>query len=262
MQLELESLLDKEDVRWKQRAKANWLMQGDRNTKFYHACANQRRKTNLISKIRDEDGVTWESLEDIQVAFVDYFSNLFKAGPTIDIETCIQPITPKVTEEMNGALLEIFTKEEVGVALKQMGPLKTPGPDGLPAGFFQNHWVHLGDEVSQAIVDTLNLGVMPPAWNMTNIALIPKVKNPSMVTEFRPISLCNVLYKLISKVLANRLKKILPAIISHTQSAFIPGRLITDNVLAVYETLHSMNTRLTGKKGFMAVKLDMSKAYD
>jgi hypothetical protein len=113
MQLELESLLDKEDVRWKQWAKANWLMRGDRNTKFYHACANQRRKTNLLSKIIDEDGVTWESLEDIQVAFVDYFSNLFKVGPTIDIETCIQPITPKVTEEMNGALLEISLKKRL-----------------------------------------------------------------------------------------------------------------------------------------------------
>jgi hypothetical protein len=102
---------------------------------------------------------------------------------------------------------------------------------------------------------------MPPSLNKTNMALIPKVKNPSSVTGFRPISLFNILYKLISKVIANRLK-VLPLIISHTQSAFIPGRLITDNVLAAYETLHTMHTRLSGKKGFMAVKLDMSKAYD
>ena len=88
---------------------------------------------------------------------------------------------------MNVALLEIFTKEEVGFALEQMVPLKTLGPDGLPAGFFQNHWA-LGDDVNQAIVDALNLGVMPPSLNMTNIALMLKVNNPSSVTEFRAIS--------------------------------------------------------------------------
>jgi ribonuclease HI len=103
---------------------------------------------------------------------------------------------------------------------------------------------------------------MPSFLNMTNIALIPKVKDPKCVTDFRPISLYNVIYKLISKILANRLKKILPHIISPVQSAFVPGRLITDNVLAAYETLHTMHTRLKGKKGFMAIKLDMSKAYD
>jgi hypothetical protein len=250
LQKELENQLEQEDLKWKQRAKVNWLRHRDHNTKFYHTCANQRHRTNQITKIRDEAGENWESMEDIQTAFINYFSDLYKAGPTGDIDDCIQSMCPKVTEEMNANLVENFT-EEVAYALKQMAPLKTPGPDGLPA-----------DEVCQAIIDALNSGIMPHFLNMTNIALIPKVKNPTSVTEFRPISLCNVLYKLISKVLANRLKKIMPFIISQNQSAFIPGRLITDNVLAAYETLHTMHTRLSGKHGFMVIKLDMSKAYD
>jgi hypothetical protein len=106
----------------------------------------------------------------------------------------------------------------------------------------------IGEEVCKTIFEILNLGVMPNALNKTSIVLIPKTKTPSCVTEFCPISLCNVLYKVISKVLANRLKKVRPAIIFLTQSAFILGRLISDNILAAYETLHMMHTGMSGKR--------------
>ena len=88
------------------------------------------------------------------------------------------------------------------------------------------------------------------------------MKNPEKMSEFRPISLCNVIYELISKVLANCLKPLLPSIVSKNQSAFQAGRVITDNILMAFETLHYMKNHQTGNIGFMALKLDMSKVYD
>ena len=103
---------------------------------------------------------------------------------------------------------------------------------------------------------------MPNCLNDTYISLIPKVKFPQKRTEFRPISLCNVIYKLVSKVLANRLKRVLPEAISDAQSTIVPGRQIINNVLMAFEIMHCINQRRKGKKGLMAIKLGMIKAYD
>lgn len=115
---------------------------------------------------------------------------------------------------MNFELLKPFKIEEMHSTLKQMKPDTTPGPDGLPPLFYKNYWGKIGVEVSEVVIIVLDLGIMPPNLNNTFISLIPKVKSPRIVSEFRPISLCNVLYKLIAKVLANRLKPMLPNLIS------------------------------------------------
>lgn len=115
--------------------------------------------------------------------------------------------------------------------------------------------------VRAGVLSFLNSGNFDADLNTTFIALIPTASPSTKVIEFQPISLCNVLYKLIAKVLPNRLKQFLPAIISRHQSAFIPSRLISDNMLVADEALHTMATRLNGK-GFMALKFNMSKAYD
>jgi hypothetical protein len=258
---ELHVLLDKEEMWWRQRAKEEWLKFGDRNTRYFYACASAKRRRNHVGSLMDYNGQRVEIPGEIEAMFVEYFSNLFIKGPEGDVGSC-QPMERWVTESMNDDLVRDCSMEEIELALFQMGPYKAPGPDGLNASFFQTNWPIMKKEVCNVVMNCLNTGTIPQELNMTHITLIPKSKNPMNVMDFRPISLCNVLYKLISKVLANQLKKILPTIITPTQSAFIPGRLISDNVLAAYETLHTMHTGMWGKKGFMAVKLDMSKAYD
>ena len=143
-----------------------------------------------------------------------------------------------------------------------MASTKASGPDGMPPVFYQKFWHVVGSDVTKAVLSCLNSGRILKSINHTFITLIPKTKNPKRVTKFRLISLCNVIYKLISKVLANRLKLILPQIVSDSQNAFVPGHLITDNVLVAFETLHYMHHNKIGRNGTMALKLDMSKAYD
>jgi hypothetical protein len=178
------------------------------------------------------------------------------------MEECLMGLESRVTDEMNGDLLREFSMFEVDIALKQMHPLKSPRSDGMSACFYQNAWSTICSEACKAVLGYLNGGDFDEVINETYITLIPKVKNPSRLTEYRPISLCNVLYKLIAKVLANRLKKVLSHIISENQSAFVPSRLITDNVLVAFEALQTMDVRMKGTKGYMALKLNMSKAYD
>ena len=136
-----------------------------------------------------------------------------------------------------------FSREEVKKGLFSIGDLKALGPDGLLAIFFKRFWNMLGDDLVKEVLAVINNAVVPYGWNDTTIVLIPKIDNPEMVAQFRPISLCNVVYKVISKMLSSRLKVILPDIISHHQSAFVPGRLITDNILLAYECIHTMKKK-------------------
>ncbi|KAL0327023.1 UNVERIFIED_CONTAM: LINE-1 retrotransposable element O protein [Sesamum angustifolium] len=159
-------------------------------------------------------------------------------------------------------LLQPYTATEVKKALFQMAPLKSPGPDGMSPIFFQKFWHIVGRDVTVCVLNLLNSHIMPADLNSTHLVLIPKCKNPEFLTQFRPISLCNVVYKIASKVISNRLKVFLDKIISPAQSAFVPGCLISDNVLLAFELNHFLNTKTRGEQGWMALKLDVSKAYD
>ncbi|CAM8986651.1 unnamed protein product [Rhodiola kirilowii] len=163
---------------------------------------------------------------------------------------------------MNNTLLAPFSEAEVKRALFQMHPTKAPGLDGLSALFYQSNWETVGGDVTKEVLKCLNKGILNPAINETLIVLILKVSKVERVDDLPPISLCKVLMKIITKALANRLKTILPNIISPSQSAFIQGRLITDNILVAHEVSHFIKGRTRQKTGYLSLKLDLSKAYD
>ncbi|KAL0312577.1 UNVERIFIED_CONTAM: putative mitochondrial protein [Sesamum radiatum] len=163
---------------------------------------------------------------------------------------------------MNQELLKEFTADEVKDALTQMFPFKSPGPDGMSPIFYQRFWHIVGNTTVKCVLNVLNNHDLNPSLNFTHIVLIPKCSNPENISQFRPISLCNVAFKLASKCIANRVKPLLDSIISPSQSAFIPGRLITDNVLVAFEVNHFLRGKRGSKGGHVAIKMDMNKAYD
>ncbi|KAH9792802.1 reverse transcriptase domain-containing protein [Citrus sinensis] len=252
LEKQINNMLIDEEVYWRQRSRADWLREGDKNTKFFH------------SKASDTHGNWIDDKEKVEGEFCDYFQQLFTSSRPSHSQTqeALKEMPPKVTPEMHTLLEEPFTPEEIVNALSQICPTKAPGPDGLPAAFFQKHWQAVGRGVVTTCLHILNEQGDLALFNHTYIALIPKTEKPKKVTDFRPISLCNVVYRIIAKALANRLKLILPQIISPTQSAFIPNRLITDNVIIGYECLHKIRHSKGRKNGLVALKLDISKAYD
>ena len=174
----MDELLQKQEIYWAQRSRISWLQHGDKNTKFFHSKASQRRRKNHIRGIKNNQGQWVEELEEVVAVASDYFENLFQAGVCDRMEEWLDAVPQMVTEEMQEALSGEFTAEEVRVALFQMGPTKAPGPDGMNALFFQKFWHMVGDDVVIAVLDFLNNGHMLPKINHTNIVLIPKVKNP------------------------------------------------------------------------------------
>jgi hypothetical protein len=148
----------------------------------------------------------------VEQAFIDY--DIFTTSNPNDIDACTESIEGRLTNMMKDRLMATDTAEEVYGALLQMAPLKAPRPDGFSADFYQQNWSTVETKVCKVALHFLNGSKMEEMLNVTHIALIPKNTGPRFVSDFRPINLCNISYKIIAKVLANRLKMVLPHVIS------------------------------------------------
>lgn len=243
-------------------AHINWLKLGDRNTAFFHKQTTQRRKRNYIYKMQFEDGRETEEVKEMEEITRSYFQKIFSAARQGNYDKIMMGIECCISEKDNYRLKASCTKEEIREALSELGPTKAPGENGFPNLFYQKCWSIIGEDVSDYCLQRLDEGMELHSINKTNIVLIPKILNPSNITQFRPINLCNVLYKLIAKVIANRLRTVISKCIDVGQSAFVLRRLIFDNMLLAYEILHTLKHNKTRRKGLMTVKLNMSKAYD
>lgn len=214
-------LLLHEETYWKQRAKNYWLAEGDANTKFFHATASTRKKKNHVEFLEKDNGEKIHEHEAMCQVVKEYFTEVFTSS--CDSNGVINLTSNRrVTPEQNEGLIAELKFDEFTAAVKQMHPDKASGPDGLNQAFFQQFWNILGYEVFLCCKEWLANCSVPANINDTNMVLIPKKENASRMKDLRPITLCNVLYKILAKVLANRLKVLIPSLVSEHQSAFVP----------------------------------------
>ncbi|XP_038688673.1 uncharacterized protein LOC119987842 [Tripterygium wilfordii] len=258
---ELDVVLFQEELLWYQQSRENWIRSGDRNTKFYHASTMVRKSRSRIEALKGPNDVWISDPASLQVMVHDYFMNLYTMDDSCDMSLIPRGYFPALNMEQTSEIHMRFSAEEIRQALFDMAPLKAPGPDGINAGFYQRMWSVVGNSLCRFVIEFLDSGIMPSGINDTLLVLIPKVMVPEYVSQFRPISLCNLGYKLITKALTNRLQRVMPSIVSPNQSSFVPGRQITDNIIVYQEVLHSMGKK-RGGKGYMAIKIDLEKAYD
>lgn len=159
-------------------------------------------------------------------------------------------------------LIKPVTVEEVRIVVFQLKPYKALGPDGVQAAVFHRYWNLMQNDIVYLVQDFFAGRCDLAAINSTYVSLIPKVDNPETFKDFRPIGLCNVVYKIISKVLVNRMQCLMESLISPFQNAFIKGRLISDNILMASELMTVIHKARKGKMSWGALKVDMAKAYD
>ena len=259
---QLVQLYYEEESFWKQKSKNTWLVAGDLNTKVFHGWAKTRKMKNLIPTLVDAGGVEQTEDEAKGEIAVQYFTNLFWSSSPSDAGELLHGLEARVTEEMNKRLTKEVTYADIKRAVKAIKSDSAPGADGMAAHFFQKHWIVTGPMITKEVHRFFREGVLPSEWNYTQLFLLPKKPNPTLMSDLRPISLCSVTYKIISKVLCSRLKGILPQIVSPTQGAFVAGRLISDNLFIAHEMVHGLNTNPNCKEEYIAMKTDMSKAYD
>lgn len=193
----------------------------------------------------------------------DYFQKILgspESLPMFILEDINGLLSFKCSPTQAASLEEMFSNEEIRDAFFSLPRNKAAGPDGFSAEFFRSCWSVIGAEAIAAVKEFFIKGQILKQWNATTLALIPKITNASSVTQFRPISCCNTLYKVVSNLLASRFQTLLPSVISHTQSTFFKCRLLVENVLLATEIIQGYDRKNIEPRAML--KVDLCKAFD
>jgi hypothetical protein len=255
-------ILKLEEELWALKSKVGRVVKGDRNTKFFHTSTTVRKRANKIVRLRNsvEEWIIDNELIrlHIQQGFVDLFSTSHLHPPS---GFCLPMWAPRISDQVALSLTAHVDANVVKMSLWSLKSFKALGLDGLHPGFFQKCWPTVGDSVVKEVRQVFSTGRMPEYLNRTLISLIPKCLGPETLSQFRPISLYNTVYKIVTKIIVSRLRPIMGNLVSPFQATFVPSRRGLDNVVIAQELIHSIH-RKKGRMSQLILKLDSEKAYD
>ena len=254
---ELVQLAHLEETSWRQKSRATWLKEGDNNTRFFHRTTNSNRRRNYIGEL-EVDGTRYEDNDDVKAQALQFYHSLYQENePWRPLADGI--IFYSIGIEDRDMLDRLFELDEVVQVLRGLQGDKALGPDGFTMAFFQKCWRVVEADVMAFLEEVYEYCKFEKSINATFISLIPKKMNATNIRDFRPISLIGSVYKLLAKVLANRLARVLDGLVSESQNSFVGGRKTLDSVLIANECLDSrLKSRIPG----LICKLDIEKAYD
>lgn len=243
----------------KQKSRISWLNLGDSNSGFFCKSCRLRWNINKILSLEDRNGNLCTSHSAISQEAVSYYSELFgSTGQVLEIPDDIS--LPSLSSVQHDLLMRPYSAEDVLKVVRSMPSNKSPGPDGFTKEFFLAAWSIVGADFTNAVLYFFRTNNLPRIISASAITLVPKHKNANKMVDFRPIACCNFVYKCISKLIANRLKLVIPYLISANQSAFVSKRLIGDNIFLAQSLFRGYH--LDSGPARCSMKLDITKAFD
>lgn len=254
---ELKKVVREDRLKWMQRCKEKNLLEGDDNTKYYHAKANGRKRKNMIYSLDQEEGEI-KGQSDLMKYITNFYKQLFGPPPENDFTLNLEGIA-MLSEAEKERLIRPIEMEELKKVVFGMENNKAPGPDGFPVEFYKHFWYLIKDNLMELITDFMKRKIGVERLNYGVITLIPKCKEARMIQKFRPICLLNVSFKIITKILMERLAEVIEVLIALNQTAFIKNRYIMEGVVTMHEILNSIHQK---KQAGILFKIDFEKAYD
>lgn len=258
---EAEFLMEAERKFCAQKTKTDFLLKGDKGTKLFHSLIKRNAKKNFIAGVTRADGTHTLSRQEVHREFLKFYEDLLGTHEdTAPLQDLVMEDGPLISDQQAEELTCAFSREDIRNALFDIGNDKSPGPDGYTSYFFKKSWNIVGDDLCRAVLEFFRTGKLLKQFNHCMITLIPKTTRATTVGDFRPIACCNVIYKVITKLLADRLGMVLPVIVDKAQSAFVQGRSMVENIHLAQEIMRGYGRKRTTPK--CTLKIDLRKAYD